>query len=201
MAAELIFPFGSKHPLPTPADAELLTRRYRDLRGGLEMAPFWAWLAVSYAATALDGRPYHLLTQSLGVVAFGSVPFVRRYLNRRFGVVRQPWNVWGLVLVVGVFVFQWSMVWLGVLRDLSAPTLGLACAYVTWRDFRLRRHWLVPTVVCAVLSLRLPVITPDDPHSEIVLSARIALIAAAFCVAHLLDHRALVKLFAKPDGK
>jgi len=199
VAAELIFPFGRKHPLPTPAAAELLTRRYRDLRG-LEAAPFWVWLCVTNTVTALDLLlPVYsqLLTLLLLILGISGQRVIRRYLDHRFGVVRQPRQWLPIVFFVGFLLFQWSR--FASSRDFMAPALGLASAYVTWRDFRLRRHWLVPTVVCAVLSLRLPVLAPADPHFQIVFSARIAVIAAAFCLAHLLDHRALVKIFEQTD--
>jgi hypothetical protein len=134
----------------------------------------------------------------LGLVALVVArPLVRRYLDRRFGVVRQPASVLPVVLLVAVSVAQLSMMVFGAGRDVSTPALALASGYVTWRDFRLRKHWLLPTLVCTLLSLQLPIIpTSRDVHAQVVFSARMALIAAAFCIAHLLDHRALLNAFS-----
>ena len=183
------------------ADAELFTRRYRDLRG-LEVAPIWAFMFLMSAADAVGlHRPGNLSPVLLAMVpAVGATMLLHRYLDRRFGVVRRPTSFGPLGAFIGFIVFQGLMMEVGVARDFTAPALGLLAGYLAWRDYRFRKHWLVPAVTCALLSLSLPIATTGPVPSDVATqnAIRLAIIAATFCFAHLYDHRVLVRIFG--DG-
>jgi hypothetical protein len=178
------------------ADAALFTRRYPSLRG-LEMVPVWAYVAFTSVAEAIGWMSEgDLGTKLILVVPFIVIAkWIRRYLDRTFGVVR-PLSAGSGWLGVGVIVFyvvQFAAIGAGVHVDFTGPALGVWAASLGFRDGGFRRHWLIP----AAIGFLLPFVNPYPiPRSAPRSPADLmwwALLWSAFGMASLWDHVLLVR--------
>jgi hypothetical protein len=176
------------------ADATLFTRRYPSLRG-LEMVPAYTSLALMTFAEGLgwlregDLGPWLILL----VPVIGIAKWIRRYLDRTFGVV-QPLSAgsgWFGVGVVVFYVVQFAAIRAGVHVDVTGPALGVWAASLGLRDGGFRGHWLIP----AAIGFLLPFVNPI-PRSAPRSPADFmwwALLWSAFAMASLWDHLLLVR--------
>ena len=180
----------------TFVDAELFTRRYPGLRG-LEMAPIWGALMLTFLAESVgwiregDVIPHMTL---MGLTLAG-VWQIHRYLDRTYGVVRPLSAGWGwfAVGVVTYYVLQIGAIRTGVRIDLTAPFLGLWAASFAWRDRGFRKHWLVPALVGFLMPFVVPYPTPPSAGRSPAAGVWWAVMWAAFMLASLWDHRLLVR--------
>jgi hypothetical protein len=178
------------------ADATLFTRRYPSLRG-LEMVPVWAYVTFTFVAEAIGW----MRDGDVGAKLVLLVPFIviakwiRRYLDRTFGVV-QPLSAgsgWFGVGVVVFYVVQFAAIGAGVHVDFTGPALGVLATTFALRDGGFRRHWLVPAAIGFVLPFvvpyPMPLYAPRSPDA----SMWWAILLSAFTMASLWDHVLLVR--------
>ena len=186
------------------ADAELFTRRYPALRG-LEMAPLWAQLAVlSYGERAGWVRAGDLSPWLLMMVpTLALCWFVRRYLNRTFGVVHPLAAGWGWCVagVVVFYVVQIAAIGAGIHFDFTGPALGVWAAMLGLRDGGFRKHWLIPAAIGFLLPFVVPYPVPAWAPKSPDYSTWFGILWASFTVASLWDHVLLVRSFHHAHGE
>ena len=185
-----------------PHGIRRLAQSYTTLRG-LEVLPFFLYFLVKHSA-ALTGVSLSPSARLPLVIAWISAAFaIRRYYDRRFGVVTTPLRRGGgtLVLVLIAFVaLETASAYLELPVKLGILAIGVVIAVFALRDFELKGHRLfaaIPFVVIAFSERSIfEALDPAVPKPPSFYAAAVAFDAIWIMVA-LWDHRTLVKAFER----
>jgi hypothetical protein len=178
-----------------PERIRRFTRTYVSLRG-YEQLPFGLWAITPHV---LDRqRPGYLLVFLLiSAVAFAATHAIKRYYDRRFGVVATSGGTGWRVMVAGAlgfFALQFVSNGLELRVQLGFLAVGVAVAVYALRRFELQWQKLFVAVFLMVISVWPPItgpLGPNEPWSN-VFAIGFPLAWIAMCVW---DHRTLVRTF------
>lgn len=172
-----------------------LTRSYRYLRG-YEQIPFGLWAATPHLLDR-EGPGFLPMFLLASAVALAATHAIKRYYDRRFGVVAASGGTGWRVVAIGVpgfFALQFVSNGLDLRVQLGFLAVGVAFAVYALRHLELHWQKLLVGVFLMIVSVWPPItgpLGPDELWSN-VFAIGFPLVWIAMSV---LDHRTLVRAF------
>jgi hypothetical protein len=188
-----------------PERIRRLTRSYHSLRG-YEQIPFGLW-AITPHVFDREGPGYLLMFLLVSAVTFAATHAIKRYYDRRFGVVSTPGGTGWRVVVVGLlgfFALQFVSNSLGLRVQLGFLAVGVAVAVYALRRFELQWQKLLVAVFLMIISVWPPITGPLGP-SELWSNVFAIGFPLVWIAMSIRDHRTLMRTFesirlVQPNG-
>jgi len=189
-----------------PQAIRRLTQSYRYLRGYEQLPVALFWLAqVTKKVTGWGGSATLIgnLPLDAGLIAATLVSFyaIKRYYDRRFGVVKTAGGAAGCAMAAVVFIGFIALQTVSVAARLPVQLgflgLGLALAIYALRRFKLEGQRLFAAAFLMIISVWPPVADPPWGEQELWYSVFGFGFGAIWIVMGIWDHRTLVKAFER----